>query len=358
MRKLLSTCLILALLLVLFVPAHASEDKYAPYTIHSHYWKAFYTGYTGIYTFSATRVNSTLVDSESYSYLERNTVLLQPGSTVTVETAGYSGPEWDAIITGYTETGTEYWFPLKAGTYTVEEVFGLRDVPFYTNVTDNYSSGTGLIGPFACLYLAAMTPVADGMEMYEYYITIDKNDLSETKTEADFIVFADVPEDVYYAPAVQWARSLGVTNGTGSDANGNALFSPEDTVTRGQAVTFLWRAIGKPEPATHENPFTDVMENDYYFHAVLWAVENGITNGRSADAFAPGEPVKRSEMLTFLWRTLGKPGETGESPWYADAERWGSETGCISGTASAYSTNAACPRSDVVYYLWQSFLLA
>ena len=169
--------------------------------------------------------------------------------------------------------------------------------------------------------------------------------------------FADVDETAYYAPAVEWAVMCGVTNGTKlNDENGLNWFSPDATVTRGQAVTFLWRAMWEPEPETQSNPFTDVSPKAYYYDAVLWAVENGITNGVSADSFAPNAPVTRGQLLTFLWRTVGKPGATGEGAWYADAERWAAEFGIAEGTAEAYATGAKCPRSDVVYYLYHAIL--
>ena len=163
------------------------------------------------------------------------------------------------------------------------------------------------------------------------------------------IPFTDVTSDDYFFPAVTWAYSTGVTKGM-SDTS----FSPEATVTRGQAVTFLWRAKGEPAPRTKTNPFRDVKENSYYYQAVLWAYENGITNGTSADAFSPGNPVTRGQMITFLWRTLGKPGATGTGAWYTDAENWGKENGYLTGTTQAYETHAPCPRCDVVYYLWKA----
>ena len=177
--------------------------------------------------------------------------------------------------------------------------------------------------------------------------------------EPEPIRFVDVPEDAYYAPAVQWAVTVGVTNGTDLVKK---LFSPGDTVKRGQSVTFLWRAMGEPEPETQENPFADVKETDYFYKAVLWAVENGITNGTKLNDenglswFSPNDDVTRGQMLTFLWRTVGRPGETGAGPWYGDAERWAQEFGLAEGTAEAYTTGGRCPRSDVVYYLYHAVL--
>ena len=178
--------------------------------------------------------------------------------------------------------------------------------------------------------------------------------------EPEPIRFADVDENTYYAAAVDWAVGVGVTNGTKlNDENGKSWFSPDDTVTRGQAVTFLWRAMGEPAPETEKNSFADVVPGSYYEKAVLWAVENGITNGYGDGRFGPGDTVTRGQMLVFLWRTMGRPGETAPydgKPWYADAERWGDDSGCVYGTDAAYSTGAQCPRKDVVFYLWNAIL--
>lgn len=102
------------------------------------------------------------------------------------------------------------------------------------------------------------------------------------------------------------------------------------------------------------NPFTDAKTNSWYFKAVLWAVENGITNGTSANTFSPDGSVTRGQMMAFLYRTMGEPGKTGAGSWYADAESWARQSGLLDCTAAAYSTNGDCPRSDVVYYLWKA----
>ncbi len=175
------------------------------------------------------------------------------------------------------------------------------------------------------------------------------------------IVFADVSDTAYYAPAVSWAVARNVTNGTRrNDENGQNWFSPDATVKRSEAVTFLYRAMWEPEPETKTNRFSDVPAGSYYEKAVLWAVENGITNGTTWDEehgvyeFSPDAPVTRGQLLTFLWRTVGRPGDTGGGVWYADAERWAAEFGIAEGTAEPYTTGGDCPRSDVVYYLYQS----
>lgn len=171
-------------------------------------------------------------------------------------------------------------------------------------------------------------------------------------------VFEDVPDGAYYSEAVRWAVGQGVTNGTSSDP---PLFSPDTAVTREQAVTFLWRAVGCPEPVTAENPFSDVKDMGWNIKAILWAVENGITNGMRWDEengvyeFSPGKSVTRGQMLTFLWRAVGKPGYEGEGlGGYADAEAWAFASGVPGGIADSYATADACPRCDVVYYLFNA----
>lgn len=167
----------------------------------------------------------------------------------------------------------------------------------------------------------------------------------ETPTAAT-VEFTDVAPGAYYYDAVAWAVEKGVTNGTG-----NGRFSPDMTLTRAMAVTFLWRAVGSPAPHSSYNPFSDVKAG-WYYDAVLWAVENGITNGMGNGVFGVDEDVTRGQMLTFLWRTEGKPNDIGGA-WYAAAENWANSNGLLYGTAQSYSTNAKCPRADVVYYLYR-----
>lgn len=159
--------------------------------------------------------------------------------------------------------------------------------------------------------------------------------------------FTDVPNNTYYSAAVQWAIDHGITNGMG-----DGTFGVNRTVTRAQAVTFLWRAAGEPAPITKFNPFTDVSPDHYAKEAILWAVENNITEGMGNNLFSPDGPVTRGQMITFLWRAKGRPGGDTGGKWYEGAERWANQKGILSGTAQKYSTDANCPRQDVVYYLY------
>ena len=113
--------------------------------------------------------------------------------------------------------------------------------------------------------------------------------------------FMDVPAGEYYSDPVAWAVEKGITNGTS-----RLTFSPMNPCTRGQVVTFLWRAMGSPEPKNGSNPFEDVHESDYYYNAVLWAVKNEITNGIDAAHFAPDNTCLRGQIVPFLYRALAK----------------------------------------------------
>lgn len=157
--------------------------------------------------------------------------------------------------------------------------------------------------------------------------------------------FTDVSADAYYADAVAWAVEKGVTQGTG-----NGAFSPDATVTRAEAVTFLWRAAGSPEPSTSASPFTDVTSPDaYYYDAVLWAAEQNITGGVGDGSFGLNMTLSYDQILTFLCRAAGETASGDD--WSAAAVNWAAESGLTDGLS--FTAKADCPRSDVVYCLWK-----
>ncbi len=168
--------------------------------------------------------------------------------------------------------------------------------------------------------------------------------------------FADISETDYYYDAVLWAVENGVTNGISATE-----FAPNENCTRGQIVTFLWRANGSEEPTTTENPFTDVKESDYYYKAVLWAVENGITNGMSETTFEPDSTCTRAQAATFLWRAHGcqtKQNQTNPfvdvqpTDYYYDAVAWAVENGITNGvSATEFAPDADCTRGQIVTFL-------
>lgn len=157
--------------------------------------------------------------------------------------------------------------------------------------------------------------------------------------------FSDVYVNDYYADAVVWAKDTGVTGGTSA-----TTFSPSATVTRAQAMTFLWRAAGSPQPTSGASPFTDVTDtNAYYYNAVLWAAEQGITGGVSATTFGVNSPVAYDQILAFLARTAGDT--AAGSDWSAAAVNWAAANGLTDGLD--FGAKDSCPRSDVIYCLWK-----
>ena len=169
--------------------------------------------------------------------------------------------------------------------------------------------------------------------------------------------FVDVPDDAYCFDAVLWAAENGITNGTS-----DTTFSPEESCTRAQAVTFLWRAAGCPSPKSGEMPFEDVVKGSYYETAVLWAVENGITKGTSATTFSPEDICTRAQIATFLWRAQGMPDAGTTNPftdvpkgaYYTDAVLWAAENGITNGTsATTFSPEEYCTRAQTVTFLYR-----
>lgn len=157
--------------------------------------------------------------------------------------------------------------------------------------------------------------------------------------------FADVSPSVYYAKAVDWAVEHGVTAGTSE-----TTFSPDAIVTRAQAVTFLWNAAGKPEPQSSSSPFTDVTDpGAYYYKAVLWAAQQGITSGVGGGLFGPDQDLAYDQILTFLCNAAGETGSG--SDWSEAALNWAAQQGITNGLS--FSAKNSCPRRDVVYCLWK-----
>ena len=169
--------------------------------------------------------------------------------------------------------------------------------------------------------------------------------------------FSDVSSSDPYYDAVLWALDQGVTTGTSA-----TTFSPDRTCTRGQVVTFLWRAVGRPDPVTAENPFRDVAARSYCEKPVLWAVEQGITNGTSAAAFSPEQTCSHAQILTFLWRAAGCPQADGTGTvaarfpesYYSDALRWAEALSLLQNGGRGFRIDAPCSRAQTVTYLYSA----
>ncbi|MBQ1779179.1 MAG: S-layer homology domain-containing protein, partial [Acidaminococcaceae bacterium] len=172
--------------------------------------------------------------------------------------------------------------------------------------------------------------------------------------------FTDVEEGKFYYEPVLWAYYHNPQIATGTS---KTKFSPNNPCTRAQIVTFLWRAAGSPEPETTENPFEDVKESQYYYKAVLWAAETGVTTGTSKTKFSPDNGCTRAQAVTFLWRFAGKPEPTAstnpfedvpEGAYYTKAVLWAAETGVTTGTGKTkFSPNNPCTRAQIVTFLWR-----
>mgnify|MGYP004509226361 CR=1 FL=1 len=170
--------------------------------------------------------------------------------------------------------------------------------------------------------------------------------------------FSDVDEDDFFAPAVEWAADNGITGGIG-----NGLFGPDRVCTRGQIVTFLWRAAGSPE-SRGVSGFADVAEDAYYAQAVAWAVEKGITGGIGNGLFAPDAVCTRAQIVTFLWRAAGMPApQSGVNPftdvpadaWYTQAVLWAVEKGITTGMGGGlFGPDVPCTRAQVVTFLYRA----
>lgn len=192
---------------------------------------------------------------------------------------------------------------------------------------------------------------------YTFTMPDSKVTVEVTFVEAgDELSFVDVAKSDYYYDAVKWAVENGVTTGVT-----DTIFAPGNPCTRAQTVTFLWRAAGMPQAANRVNPFTDVSVNDYYYEAVLWAVENGITSGTTATTFGPSTTCTRAQVATFLWRyskedasTLPMFTDVAESDYYYGAVAWAVENGVTTGvTDTSFVPGNPCTRGQIVTFLYR-----
>ena len=170
--------------------------------------------------------------------------------------------------------------------------------------------------------------------------------------------FIDVPEDAYYYEPVLWAYENGIASGISA-----TTFGASNPCTRAQVAVFLWRAMGQPELEISSNPFADVSSSAYYYKAVLWAYENGVTSGVDATHFAPNGTVTRAQFVTFLWRVAGKPLPNVANPfsdvysgqYYTNAILWSYENGITTGVdATHFSPGDSCTRGQMGTFLYRA----
>ena len=255
----------------------------------------------------------------------------------------------DYTITATTPGGGDVWISTDVAnegevfllTVTADDGYYLDQIHLYTNGT--YAASGQQISPT------------------DFEITMPDGDLI---IEVHFILsdspFVDVKESDYYYEPVLWAVSNGVTSGISANR-----FGPSNACTRAQVVTFLWRACGCPDPQSYNNPFTDVKSSDYYYKAVLWAVENGITSGVSTNRFGPNNVCTRAQVVTFLWRTADSPdpyygynpfSDVKSTDYYYNAVLWAVEYGITSGVSETrFGSNNTCTRGQIVTFLYKAF---
>ena len=293
-------------------------------------------------------------------------------------------------LTGITENAnvelTAVWTELVKINYTVTFKLGADDATWADGTTaDKTVSGLFTYDGNATITLPA-APTREGYKLSGWNvdgadkpvgetvsvtgITEGKNIVITAKWEEDTgddIVppptpdedptFKDVPASSYFFNAVEWGVANKIVSGTSA-----TTFSPDALATRAQFVSFLWRASGRPEPKTAVNPFTDVKESDYFYKAVLWAVENKIVSGTSATTFSPNGTCTRAQAVTFMWRHAGRPAATVSSSftdvsakeYYSTAVAWGAEKKYVAGTsATTFSPNSTCTRAQAVTFLYR-----
>ena len=284
-------------------------------------------------------------------------------------------------VTFANATNSTTTFPMPAGEVKVKAVFEADEimVPTQYDVSVlNDGNGKAFASPAKAAADTAITLTATPNAGYHFKawrvilggVTITDNKFTmpaeDVEVQAVFEKdapiskhpFLDVPAGAYYEDAVVWAVGKGITSGTNA-----TTFDPNGTCTRAQAVTFLWRAAGSPVPKTKLMPFPDVPVGSYYWNAVLWAIEQGITEGTSYLTFSPNDSCTRAQIVTFLWRAKGNPAVSGNAPftdvapdaYYAAAVTWAEKNGITGGIGNGlFGSNNTCTRAQIVTFLYRA----
>lgn len=271
-----------------------------------------------------------------------------------------SGPDGNVIktasdLSGEAASDTLYTVTAAPDNDTAGAVFGggtarygdfvqLEAVP-----RDGYAFSGWYAGPDTLLSAEAV---------YRFCVTRDVALTARFAEEKPVTDFPDVPPRSYCYDAVRWAVETGVASGTS-----DTTFSPKEPCTAAQAVTFLWRAAGSPEPASGRSPFTDLDSNAYYYKAVLWAAERDITMGATESAFSPDKTVSRSQFITLLYRAFATEQMEGfpftdvpADAYYRDAVAWAYGKGVTRGmTSTTFEPLRSCNRGQIVTFLYRYF---
>ena len=307
-----------------------------------------YSSNTNVGTATATvKVGDTVIGTATF-----NIVKATPTVSITAEPASLvGGGKVTLTVTGVPEEGNvtvtcDNGITVDSENGTYSAVLPNRTVSY--TFTANYDESTNYTATSAKCevsvtrrYSSPSTPVTPEPE----------------PTPEETVKFADVSTSAYYYDAVKWAVENGVTDGLSA-----TTFGPYESYTRAQIVTFLWRAAGSPEPETVSS-FSDVPASAYYAKAVDWAVENGITNGLTETTFAPDATCTRGQSVTFLYRALKGTAsgsanftDVASDAFYADAVNWAVASDVTNGTSNTtFSPNADCTRAEIVTFLYRAY---
>ena len=337
---------------------------------------------------SDTTLHLNLMGAEGFVVSALSQSVLAPDETAvfTVQPEeGLAVGMYEANLTIRESGASVFWLPLsytvkassqKAASVTVDETnHGSVSVSPKTAATgDTVTVTVSADSGYTLETLTASDDSGSSMDLsivklgktYTFQMPASGVTVSATFMEDNSVLndFVDVPTNAYYFDAVKWASENNITGGIG-----NYRFGPDETCTRAQIVTFLWRAAGQPAPSSRAMRFTDVKTSSYYADAVRWAVESGITTGTSKTTFGPDERCTRAQIVTFLYRSEQISGGGMADAWsfrnpftdvdtgsyYGEAVMWAVANGITGGTSSTrFSPNAACTRAQVVTFLWRA----
>lgn len=252
-------------------------------------------------------------------------------------------------VTGNTLQGLHDGYLFQAGrTYqAIIELSAVDENCFAVDSTGQKSAVSATVNGFSCKVQAGDQAEKSIFVIREYTLSAGGNP------------FADVKTSAFYYDSVLWAVERGITIGTSA-----TTFEPKKNCTRGEIVTFLWRAYGCPAPSITKNPFTDVDASAYYYDAVLWAVGKGITIGTGGTFFSPDMICTRSQAVTFQWRAEGKPVsnmlevpfvDVEPGSYYVEAVLWAVQNEITKGTGpSTFSPEQNCSRGEIVTLLYRT----
>ena len=288
--------------------------------------------------------NLTEIPDETFLYCPALTSIEIPGSVASIGNKAFFGcTDMDSITVPATVTEIGHMalgYYEDDSYYTDELIRGFKICGFTGSAAQSYASENGI-------RFTALDDSGEGPD------PTDPDDPPVVDNP-----FTDVPATEYYAEPVAWAVELGITVGTS-----DTTFGPTQECTRAQIVTFLWRAAGEPEPETVENPFSDVTADDYFYKAVLWAVENEITVGMGDGTFGSEATCTRAQVATFLWRTAGEPEGAGANPftdvpnteYYAEPVIWAVANGITQGDGlpTTFNPDGKCTRAQIVTFLYR-----